>query len=990
MSVHEVFVELKDDIVPGAIAMTEMDGTANQIAHGTVEYILTGDAEAKAEVQTASEWLENSLAAHKEHEINIGYLEKKEAEKLEEEGKKLISVANEIINLKDQGVSKEVLLKKENEELQGALHPFVEHVISHKAEHLQELSAAQTRVHGKHDATIRYTIILGLVATLLGLLIGLLVDRLFMRFITERKLAEEKLEHLNAVLLAIRNVNQLIAKEKDRDKLLKGVCENLIETRGYYNSWIALLDKSEGLVTTAEAGLGKDFLPMMELLKAGKLPDCAQKALEQSQVVLTDDPASTCTDCILAKKYSDGGAMTIRLEHGGKAYGLLSASAPRGFVSDAEEQALFKEVAGDIEFALHSIELEEERKQTEEELRESEEKYRTLFEESRDAIYINTREGKFIDANQSYLGLFGYSREEMSERNATDDYVNPDDRIRFADEIDRKGSVKDFEVKYKKKDGTEMDCLVSATVQQSNDGTILGYQGNIRDITERKQAEEALRETEEKYRMLFENAAEAIYVAQDGKIKFPNPRTEELYGYSSEELTSKPFTYFIHEKDQNMVLERHKKRLRGEKPPTIYPFRIVNKAGDTKWVEIKVASFSWENRPATLCFLTDITERKQMEEALRESEEKYRDIFENVSDFLYVHDLDGNLIDTNLAWKREYGFTEEDLAHLNVRDLVPERYRNQFDDYLKRVKENGKDEGIIRVMTKDGRERIVEYRNSLLYDSTGPIRVRGSARDLTERKKTEEALRQAAALETLSSVLENFIGDSLSNLLTPIYGQIELCEIRDSIEQIKSELGYAKEGFTKLLTGISAYRKFTKAGESSLGKISSEGISSILGPLLSGQPLKTYGNGEFPIDPSVKLRFTYDPKQKGALSLDELPSVSGSKLAIETALQETLINAVESYDPKKGGDVVVSAKKEDHNLILEIADNGRGMSNEERDKSQLPFFKVLGVKGSDRLGLGAYVALESVKYCGGDIHIESTEGAGTTASISFKVSDQVS
>ena len=126
------------------------------------------------------------------------------------------------------------------------------------------------------------------------------------------------------------------------------------------------------------------------------------------------------------------------------------------------------------------------------------------------------------------------------------------------------------------------------------------------------------------------------------------------------------------------------------------------------------------------------------------------------------------------------------------------------------------------------------------------------------------------------------------------------------------------------------------------------------------------------------------------MSWEELPSVSGSKLAVATALQETLINAVESYDPKKGGDVVVSVKKEDHNLILEIADNGRGMSNEERDKSQLPFFKVIGVKASGRLGLGAYIALESAKYCGGDIYIESREGAGTTTSISFKVSDKVS
>jgi PAS domain S-box-containing protein len=104
-------------------------------------------------------------------------------------------------------------------------------------------------------------------------------------------------------------------------------------------------------------------------------------------------------------------------------------------------------------------------------------------------------------------------------------------------------------------------------------------------------------------------------VAQDGKIKFLNPKTEEIYGYSAEELTSKPLTYFMHEKDQEMVLERHKKRLRGETPPSTYPFRIVNKAGDTKWVENHVVMFSWENKPATLSFLTDITERLQAEEA---------------------------------------------------------------------------------------------------------------------------------------------------------------------------------------------------------------------------------------------------------------------------------------------------------------------------------------------------------------------------------------
>ena len=130
-----------------------------------------------------------------------------------------------------------------------------------------------------------------------------------------------------------------------------------------------------------------------------------------------------------------------------------------------------------------------ERKRAEEALRESEERYRTLFEESRDTIYITARDGEFIDINQSGLDLFGYTREEMIGLDVREIYVDPDDRYRFQQEIEQKGSVRDYEVKFCKKDGTEMDCLLSSTVRRATDGRILGYQGIIRDITERKRLE---------------------------------------------------------------------------------------------------------------------------------------------------------------------------------------------------------------------------------------------------------------------------------------------------------------------------------------------------------------------------------------------------------------------------------------------------------------------------------------------------------------------
>jgi len=183
----------------------------------------------------------------------------------------------------------------------------------------------------------------------------------------EKERAEERIEHLNLVLYAIRKVNQLIVREEDRDRLLQSVCDLFIENRGYYNAWIVLLDDNRELITTAESGLGEVFLPMIERLKRGELTDCGQKALKQSGVVVTEDPHSVCAGCPLSDKYAGKGAMTVRLAHGEKIYGLVSVSIPAHFSTDEEEQLLFKDISKDIAFALHGIEQEEERKRAEEE-----------------------------------------------------------------------------------------------------------------------------------------------------------------------------------------------------------------------------------------------------------------------------------------------------------------------------------------------------------------------------------------------------------------------------------------------------------------------------------------------------------------------------------------------------------------------------------------------------------------------------------------------
>src|SRR2546425_7392886 len=114
----------------------------------------------------------------------------------------------------------------------------------------------------------------------------------------------------------------------------------------------------------------------------------------------------------------------------------------------------------------------------------SEVRYRTLFEESRQAIYMTTRAGEILEANQAALDLFGYIKDEIQGLQVHEIYANPDDRGHFMQEVERVGSVRDFAVQFRKKDGTVMDCLLSATVRRAADGSILGYQGIIQDVTE--------------------------------------------------------------------------------------------------------------------------------------------------------------------------------------------------------------------------------------------------------------------------------------------------------------------------------------------------------------------------------------------------------------------------------------------------------------------------------------------------------------------------
>ncbi|HAJ33181.1 MAG TPA: hypothetical protein DCK79_07385 [Candidatus Atribacteria bacterium] len=438
--------------------------------------------------------------------------------------------------------------------------------------------------------------------------------------ITERKLAEEKIKHLNLVLRSIRSVNQLIVKEKNREKLLKGVCNNLIETGSYYCVWIALLDENGRLETYAEAGIGKALLPMVELLKKGELIICGQKALKQQGVVTIKDPASTCSECPLLEKHSGRRVMTIRLEYSGKVYGFISASIPAHITVDHEEQSLFKEVAGDIAFSIHNIELDEERIQAEENVKTAKDELQMIMDSVPALIFYKDIEGRIIRANKALANslkmsiedIVGKATEELFPREQAEK-MRKDSR-----EVILSGKPKrDIIQPYTTPDGIRW-LITDKIPYKDKEGKVTGVIGLAKDITERMQAEEKLKESEETYRNLFQNAQVGLFRTsiKDGRILESNEQLAKMFGYENrKEFVGEYKT------SENYVDPGTREKMVREIQTTgrvnNFEARFYRKDGSIFWALYSARIYpeqGWIEGVAE-----DITERKQAEERLKKT-----------------------------------------------------------------------------------------------------------------------------------------------------------------------------------------------------------------------------------------------------------------------------------------------------------------------------------------------------------------------------------
>lgn len=399
-----------------------------------------------------------------------------------------------------------------------------------------------------------------------------------------------------------------------------------------------------------------------------------------------------------------------------------------------------------------------EQKRTEATIRETEEKYQRLFENTQIAMeVIDGETGLVALANEATARIFGFASPDDLVGVDSMEYLRPEDRdwvaSGMAQVLEGKGWREIAELRVRRTDGRWL--WISGTAAQSE------YQGkpailvSLMDVTSRKEAEQKLMESEEKNRLLVDNAGEGIAVIQDGVLKLVNRRFTELSRYSAGELISRPFADLIHPDDRDRAAEYHARRLRGEAAPQRYQFKWIDREGVTRWAEVNVVAFTWEGRPAVLAMLNDITERRRAEETLQASEEKFRLLTEKTDDIIWTLDLSLRTTYVSPSIKKVLGFTpEERLAQDPQMQMTPASFAQVqalFSMELEREREQG--HGLdpqrtvkveVEYYHKNGSTVWLENLVSGIRDANGTlIGMHGVSRDITERKKAERALSES-------------------------------------------------------------------------------------------------------------------------------------------------------------------------------------------------------------------------------------------------------
>jgi PAS domain S-box-containing protein len=611
-------------------------------------------------------------------------------------------------------------------------------------------------------------------------------------------------------------------------------------------------------------------------------------------------------------------------------------------------------------------------------LEQSEERYRTVADFTYDWEYWIDPDGKLIYVSPACERITGYSSaefvsdsrliEKMVHREYRDNFLSHIQEVSLSPLDDQHGL--DFKIITRTGETKWINHMCRAV--HSKEGKFLGRRGSNRDITDRKLAEDALSESERKYRVLADGAMEGILVAQDGKLKFVNPRTLEIVGYRPEELLGTPFTNFIHPEDREMVMERHYRRLNGEDLPSRYSIRIQTRAGAEKIVEIDSGMILWDDGPAVLVFINDITERLKVEESSR----MLATAIEQAAEAIMVTDFNGLIQYVNPAFGLITGYSPHEIIGKNPNFLNSGAHDQNFHEELWSTITKGNTwKGRITNRRKDGTLYHEEASISPVRDPNGTIsHYVKVTRDISLEVSLQSELAQAQKMEAVGT-LAGGIAHDFNNLLQVVVGYSELMLAKKSLDESSlSSVGKILEAARSGADLVRRLLTFSRKVEPVFQTVDINERVRNVEPLLRRT-----------IHRMIEIRLKLE---------DPLPLIDADPVQIDQVLFNLALNARDAMPDKGVLEIETLTVTLDENyrlyhgdakpgqyVLLKVSDSGHGMTEDTLNHIFEPFYTTKGFGRGTGLGLATVYGI--VKQHGGHIECQSDLGKGTSFMIHF-------
>ena len=426
---------------------------------------------------------------------------------------------------------------------------------------------------------------------------------------------------------------------------------------------------------------------------------------------------------------------------------------------------LSRQVITHLELKRHETELQrevEEHRITEETLRVTERKFREIFEHSTDGIFQSTPDGRFISANAMLASIYGYESADDLIHDFNDIgsqlYTDAGRREEFTDQMRRSDLIVGFESQIRRRDGVIRWISENARTVRNRNGEVLYYEGTVEDITERRNARIAVRDSERRFRSIWERSADGMRLTdKDGIIQAINPAYCRIVGMTEKELIGQPYTVsYLDQEGTGQRIENYRRNFHARDIPERVEQHFEFRSGRTAELELSNSFVDFEGQdPMVLSVFHDLTDRKLAEMRLRESELLYHSLVENLPQNIFRKDAEGRFTFVNDGFCRELGKTREEIIGKTDLDLFPKALAEKYYKDDQALMKKGEPYETVEAHYVPGQGKIyVQVVKNPLKDTNGNIAgIQGIFWDVTERKQIEEQL--AFERDLLRALLDN-------------------------------------------------------------------------------------------------------------------------------------------------------------------------------------------------------------------------------------------